>query len=278
MVSVYSSTSGIGSTNTINRNDRMQNQHSTSVSSGKKINKASDDAAGLAISSILSSDVSTLKQSASNLVQGTSVLQTADGALEQAGNILNRMQQLATQANSGSVDANSRNAINEEYQGLKNELNDLGQSTNFNGQKLLDGSFNQTFQAGTDGSDFISADLSSLDLSASSLGLTAMYGASASALTTQSSAQATAGELETAINNLSAYRAQTGAIASEFSTRGDAIQTTIENNQAAESSIIDVDIGRAQTEFQNSKVLSDLAIASAAQGNKISTSLLQLVR
>ncbi|HOO52343.1 MAG TPA: flagellin, partial [Alphaproteobacteria bacterium] len=82
MVSVYSSTSGVGSTSQINRNDRTQNQHSNQLASGKKISKASDDAAGLAISAILGSDVAALKQSSSNLVQGTALLQIADGALD----------------------------------------------------------------------------------------------------------------------------------------------------------------------------------------------------
>lgn len=278
MVSVYSSTSGISSTNQINRNDRLQNNASNSLASGKRINKASDDAASLAIASVLGSDVSSLKQSASNLVQGTALLQTADGALEQAGNILGRMKELSTMANSGSLDTNARTAINDEYQSLSSELNNLGSSTNFNGQNLVDGSFNQNFQAGTSGTSTISADLSSVDLSSSGLGLTGAFGANPNALLTQSSAAGTSSELDSAITNLSNFRSQVGAVSSSFSARGDVLETDIENTLAAQSAIQDADIGKASSDFSGSNLLRDLSIATAAQGNRMSSALLKLVR
>lgn len=278
MVSVYSSTSGISSTHTVNRNDKAQNAAGTQLASGKKINKASDDAASLAIAAVMGADVSALKQSATNLVQGTSLLQTADGALEQAGSILDRMKSLATQANSGSLDPNSQAAINQEYQSLLGELNNLGATVKFNGQNLVDGSFNQNFQAGTDASSTVATDLTSVDLTASGLGLTAGTGASATALSSPAAAQATASELDTAINNLASNRATVGALQSQFSTRGDVLQTEIENTLAAQSAIADADIGEASKNMAGSKLLTDLSIAAAAQGNRLSSSVLQLVR
>lgn len=278
MVSVYSSTTGISSSNQIGRNERTQTQTGNQLSSGKRINKASDDAASLAISAILSSDVSALKQSATNLVQGTSLLQTADGALEQAGQILDRMKSLATQANSGSLDPNSQNAINQEYQSLLGELNNLGATAQFNGQNILDGSFNQTFQSGTDGTDTINADLSTLDLSAAGLGLTGALGANPNALLTQASAQNTSNELDTAINNLASFRSTVGAIQSEFLKRGEVLENSINSALEANSALSDVDIGEASKNFANSRALTDLSIAAAAQGNRLSSSILQLVR
>lgn len=277
MVSV-NSTSGSVYTSQINKNERTQTSALNSVSSGKKINKASDNAAGLAVAMQLMSDVSTLKQAGTNLVQGTSVLQTADGALEQSGNILNRMKELSTQANSGSLDSNSRSAINDEYQALKSELNNLSSSTTFNGQQLLDGSYNRDFQAGTDPSNVVSADLSTVDASSSGLGLTAGAGDSSTALLTQAGAQATSAEIDTAINNLSSYRSQVGAIQSSFTTRGEIVDTEIENTIAAQSAIMDADIGEESSKLSNSSALSDLSIAMAAQGNKMSASILRLVR
>ncbi|HRK97078.1 MAG TPA: flagellin [Alphaproteobacteria bacterium] len=278
MVSVYNSTAGISSTNLINRNDRAQHNAGSALASGKKINKASDDAASLAIATILSSDVSSLKQSATNLVQGTALLQTADGALEQAGNILGRMKSLATQANSGSLDPSAQTAINQEYQSLLGELNNLGTTTNFNGQNLVNGSFNQNFQSGSSATDTLNVDLSSVDLSSAGLGLTAGFGANPNALSTQGSAASTSNELDTAINNLSSFRSQVGSLQLGFSTRGDVVDTEIENTIAAQSALQDADIGKAQTDFTNSKLLTDLSIASAAQGKRMSSSLLQLVR
>lgn len=279
MVSVSSSTSGGGVyTSQINRNDKAVSKSLNAISSGKSINKASDNPAGLAISSLLQADVSTLKQTATNMVQGSALLQTADGGLEQTGNILNRMKELSTQANSGSLDANARSALNTEYQNLSNELNGISSSTTFNGQALLNGSFNQSFQSGTTGVDTLSADLSSVDASLSGLGLTAGGGASPTALLSQAGAQAASTELDTAISNLQSYRSEVGSIASAFSTTGDGIESDINNTIEAVSAISDADIAAQATEFSNSKVLSDLSLAAAAQGNKMSSSYLRLIR
>lgn len=278
MVSVTSSTFGISNSNQINRNDRAQTHAGNMLSSGKRITKASDDAASLAISSILASDVSSLRQSSSNLLQGTALLQTADGALEQAGNILGRMKDLATQANSGSLDSSSRNAINEEYQNLAGELTNLTNNTTFNGQKLVDGTYNQNFQSGADATNTLSANLTSVDMSLSGLGLTAMGGADPLALTTQAGAVASSIELDTALDNLASYRAQIGAAQSQFMTRGDVLETDTENAIAAQSALQDADIGKASSDFAASSLLKDLSIATAAQGNNMSKAMLRLVR
>lgn len=279
MVSVYSSTaSGVSSTSLINRNERSANKSLAEISSGKSINKASDNAAGLAIATQLMSDVSTLRQTSTNMLQGSSLLQTADGGLDQAGNILDRMKELATQASSGSLDANARTAINGEYQNLKDELNGISSNTTFNGQNLLNGTYNNDFQAGTSSSDVISANLTSVDTSSTGLGLTAGAGDNANALSTPASAQATSAELDTAIKNLSAARSQVGSIQSSFETRGDVIDSQIENTISAQSDIMDADIGKSMSEFKNSKLLNDLSLAAASQGNNLKPSLLRLVR
>lgn len=278
MVSVSSSTTSGIYTSQINKNDRTSTKALNELSSGKAINKPSDNAAGLAIATQLLSDVSTLKQSSTNLLQGSSVLQTADGALEQTGNILNRMKELSTQANSGSVDSNSRSAINDEYQNLKTELDNISTTTNFNGQKVVDGSYNNDFQSGTSGSDVIKADLSAIDSSVTGLGLTAGAGASATALSTPASAQATTVELDAAISKVSSYRAEVGALQSSFSTRNDVVEEETANTISAQSAIMDSDIGKAMSEYTNSKLMNDVSLAAAAQGNKMTTSLLKLVR
>lgn len=277
MVAINSSTSNVSNVY-LNRNEKAASKSLGQIASGKSINKSSDNAAGLAIATQLMSDVSSLRQSSNNLVQGSSLLQTVDGALEQSGNILNRMKELSTQASSGALDANSRSAINEEYQNLKSELDSLSSNTTFNGQNLTDGSYNNDFQAGISSSNVINVDLTNVDSSSTGLGLTAAVGGSATALSTPTSAQATSNELDTAINNISSQRAQIGALQSSFSTRGQVVDNEIENTISAQSSIMDADIGKAMSEFKNSKNLSEFALAAAAQGNKMSTSMLKLVR
>jgi flagellin len=270
MVSVNSASGQIYA-NTINRNDQAAKKSLNQIGSGKAINKASDNAAGLAIATQLMTDVSSLRQSSTNLIQGTSILQTADGALEQSSNILNRMKELATQSNSGSLDANARNAINQEYQSLSQELNDLSSSTTFNGQSLVNGTYNNSFQAGVNGTDTINADLTSVNISSAGLGLT-------SNLTTQAGAMAASGELDAAINAVSSARSRIGAELSTFSTRGNVLETQTENTIAAQSAIMDADIGASMTEFIKSKNLSEVSIAAAAQGNQMKSSMLKLVR
>lgn len=278
MVSVNSATSasGVSSTSLIHRNERSAEKSLSAIASGK--NKASDNSAGLAIATQLMSDVSTLRQASTNLLEGNSVLQTADGGLDRAGNILNRMKELSTQASSGAVDSSSRNAINDEYQNLKTELNGISSSTSFNGQSLLNGTYNNNFQAGTTATDVVSADLTSVNVSATGLGLTAGAGDSATALTTQAGAQAASAELDTAIQNLSAQRAHVGSIQSGFQTRQDTVDNTVNNTISAQSDIMDADIGKSMSEFRSSKLMNDVSLAAAAQGNKMSSSLLKLVR
>ncbi|MBP9868058.1 MAG: flagellin [Alphaproteobacteria bacterium] len=278
MASIPSVTTGNIANSYINKNDRAQSKALHALASGKSINKASDNAAGLAIATQLMSDVSTLKQASSNLVQGTAVLQTADGGLQQAGQMLERMKSLATQASSGSVDSTSLAAINTEYQSLVTELDNLSNTTSFNGQNLLNGTYNQSFQAGQAVGDTINANLSAVNSSANGLGLTAGVGASANALSTQTSAMATSAELDTAISNLSSYRAQIGSTLSTFSVRGDVVDSSINSTLEAQSSLMDADIAAEQTNLTNSKVLSELSIASAAQGNRMKSSLLGLLR
>ncbi len=277
-LTISTSTSSLQSQKQLNASNRALEKNVATLSSGRRINSAQDDAAGLAIVMQSQSDISTLKQASTNLVQGSALLQTADGGLQQAGNILNRMKELATQATSGSVDATGRAAINSEYQSLKTELDGLSTSTTFNGQKVLDGSYNNNFQAGTSATDTINADLSTVNVSASGLGLTPAAGANANALLTSTSAQATSAELDTAINNLSSYRSQVGAIQSSFTTRSDVVDTESQSLQEAQSAIQDADIAKSQTDFTNSKLLSELSIAASAQGNRMSSSLLKLVR
>ncbi|HAJ90487.1 MAG TPA: hypothetical protein DCM27_05685 [Rhodospirillaceae bacterium] len=278
MVSVSSATTNGVYTSQLNRTERDATKSLNQVSSGKAIHRASDNAAGLAIATQLSSDVTSLRQSGTNLLQGSSVLQTADGALEQTGNILNRMKELSTQAQSGSLDSNSRSAVNDEYQNLKSELDKISDNTSFNGQKLVDGSYNNNFQAGALGSNVINADLTAIDSSGAGLGLTAGGGGSATALATPASAQATSAELDTAIDRVSSYRAEIGSLQSSLSTRSDVVDSETENTISAQSAIMDADIGKAMSEFKNSNLMNETALAAAAQGNKMASSILKLVR
>ncbi len=253
----------------LNRNSRDQSASLAKLSSGSRIVRASDDAAGLAVGTALQSDVTALKQAATNAVQGQSVLQTADGALSRVGDILQRMKALAVQSNSGSVDATSRGFINTEYQQLLTEAQAIGTNTQFNGDGVIDGGFNFNFQVGTSGTDTIALNLSTVNITTIANG---------SAVDTQANAVTANTTLDTAIDNISTYRATVGALLSRFQYRGDVIDTSIENISAAKSTIMDVDLAAEQTNLVSKQVLTEASIAALSQANQMKSSLLSLVR
>ena len=263
----------------LNKNSREQDKSLSKLSSGSRIVRASDDAAGLAVSSALRADVSSLKAAANNIVQARSVLQTADGALARVGDILQRMKSLTAQAISGSVDATSRGFINQEYQALKAEAIAVGAGTTFNGTALLTGNYNATnnvatFQVGILATETIVADLTAVVVTAA--GLPSL--APAIATTTAALAIAAAPLVDADIDETSASRATVGALLSRFEYRGDVVASTTESLESAISSIVDVDLAAEQTNLVSKQVLTEAAIAALSQANQMKSSLLSLVR
>lgn len=262
----------------LNGNSRAQDKSLAKLSSGSRIVRASDDAAGLAVAARLQANVTTLKQAATNGIQARSLLQTADGALARIGDMLQRMKSLAAQSNSGAVDATARGFINTEYQQLLAEITATVTATTFNGTALINGSFNQNFQVGIAASATIAVTLTTVNANPVNLGLTAASGSNANAVGTQALAVATSNQLDTAINNISSHRARIGALISRFEYRGDVVDTQTDNLDAARSAIMDVDLAAEQTTLTSKRVLTESSIASLAQANQMKQSLLTLVR
>ncbi len=264
----------------LNKNSSEQSKSLAKLSSGSRIVRASDDAAGLAVGTKLKADVTTLKQAATNAVQARSVLQTADGAMARVGDILQRMKSLAAQAISGSVDTTGRGFINTEYQQLLTEIGNIASTTQFNGTNLLSGSYDQTFQVGVAATDIIQvnfvATASAVNMSTGATGLNL----STTVLTGSNGANATnaSARLDTAITTVSTARATVGALLSRFEYRGDVIDSSIENLTSAQSSIMDVDIAAEQSNLVSRQVLTEASIAALTQANQMKSSLLALVR
>ena len=259
----------------LNRNSEDQAKSLSKLSSGSRIVSASDDAAGLAVASRLSADITTLEQAGRNVLQGRAVLQTADGALARIGDILQRMKALAAQSRSGSVDDPSRAFLDAEFDELRNEINAIETATTFNGQALIDGTFTgavATFLVGSDAADTIVADLSGVNVDATTLGI------GASDISSSANANTALGALDTAIDAISADRATIGSFVSRFEYRGEYIESAIENLSAAKSSIMDVDIASEQTNLVAKQVLTEASIAALAQANQSKASLLALLR
>ncbi len=264
----------------LNKNSSEQSKSLAKLSSGSRIVRASDDAAGLAVGTKLKADVTTLKQAATNAVQARSVLQTADGAMARVGDILQRMKSLAAQAISGSVDTTGRSFINTEYQQLLTEIGNISTTTQFNGTNLINGTYSQTFQVGVAATDIITVNFgaagSLVNMSTGATGLaiagTTVAGSNGTAATNASA------NLDTAITTVSTARATVGALLSRFEYRGDVIDSSIENLTSAQSAIMDVDIAAEQSNLVSRQVLTEASIAALTQANQMKSSLLALVR
>jgi flagellin len=238
------------------------------LSSGFRINRAADDAAGLVNSESLRSQVGGLKVATRNAQDGISVAQTAEGALNEVHSILQRMRDLSVQkANVGGNSTTASTALDSEYAALASEVGRIGTSTEFNGQKLLDGTYNAakgTFQVGANAGDTVTLDLSAVDLGANSTAL----GATASSIAT----------VDTQIAAVSAGRGSLGAFQNRLEHTVANLGVAVENLSASESRIRDTDMAQEMTAFSRNQILNQAGTAMLAQANQSSQGVLSLLR
>jgi flagellin len=259
----------------LNLNAAQESSALQKLSSGSRITQASDDAAGLAISTSISSDVTALQQAATNASQATSILQTADGGASQIGNILSRMESLASESASGTVTDSSRQYIQSEFLQLSNEVDSIASGTTYSGQSLLDGTSafgsgtGVSVLVGTSASDTITISL--LSLKATTLGLSGL------SLTSLASASAALTTLGSAINQVSSARANIGALESRFNFSASDISTQTQNLQAARSSITDVDVASEEAALSSAQVKTQAAVSAETAANQMPQYLLKLL-
>lgn len=246
------------------------------LSSGLRINRAADDAAGLAISEGLRSQVGGLTVAARNAQDGISVIQTAEGALTEVHSILQRVRDLAVQAGNDSNNADSRTAIQTEVTALSDELTRIGASTNFNGIKLLDGSnATLTFQVGAGGvaaEDQIGVSLAGANITTVATAVAALT------FDTAANAATSITALDTQIGNVSTARATLGANQNRFESAIKSLNVSKENLSAAESRIRDTDMAEEMVKFTRANILSQAGTAMLAQANQSNQGVLQLLR
>lgn len=242
------------------------------LSSGFRINRAADDAAGLAISEGLRSQVGGLKVAARNAQDGVSVVQTAEGALTETHSILQRMRDLAVQAsNDGALSDTDKAKANAEFSELISELDDIAGKTTFNGTNLLDGSFTaKNFQVGADAGDQLAVSID--DMSSAGLGI------DASTIGTLTDAQSALTAVNTAIGTVSDQRANLGATQNRLEHKINNLNVTVENLSASESRIRDTDMAQEMMSFTRSQILSQAGTAMLAQANQASQGVLSLLR
>jgi flagellin len=239
------------------------------LSSGFRINRAADDAAGLAISERLRGQIAGLDQARRNVQDAVSLVQTAEGSLTEVHAMLQRVRELAVQFKNGSLSNADRTAIQSEVNQLASEIERIGSSAEFNGIKLLNSSQTISFQVGA-------KDAQTITVTTISLGSGSGVGTSYFAL---SSVNATdIQEIDTAIDNVSSQRAQFGAVQNrlEYTLQDAAIYQ--ENLTASESRIRDVDMAAQMVEFTKLQILQQAGTAMLAQANQGSQGVLSLLR
>ena len=247
------------------------------LSTGLRINRAGDDAAGLSISEGLKAQVSGSAQAARNAQDGISVIQTTEGALTEVHSILQRMRDLAVQGANDTNNTAARDAIKKEGDSLGKELDRLTQGTNFNGKDLLKGG-SLSIQVGAGGTtnDTIAVTLG--DVATATGTLSSSTAAAGFNVTTNGDAQTTIGTIDTAIAAVSAQRADLGATQNRLEHAVKSLNVAGENLQAAQSRIADVDMAQEMVKFTKANILSQAGTAMLAQANQSSQGVLSLLR
>lgn len=261
------------------------------LSSGLRINRAGDDAAGLAISEKMRGQIGGLNQAVRNAQDGISLIQTAEGALNETHSILNRMRELTVQASNDTNTLGDRKEIQKEMNELIAEVDRIGDNTQFNTKNLLDGSLDTTgvkFQIGANASQSVELKINSMK--SDEIGSTAtkldtlkvanVAGADATSTTgilNHSTASAAITVIDDAIANVSAERSKLGATQNRLDHTINNLTTTSENLSAAESRIRDVDMAKEMMNFTKNNILNQASTAMLAQANQMPQGVLQLL-
>ena len=241
------------------------------LSSGYKVNRAGDDAAGLTISEKMRSQIRGLNKASTNAEDGISVIQTAEGALNEAHEILQRMNELATQAANDTNTSSDRTAIKKEVDALTSELNRIASTTQFNTMNLLDGKFTgKKLQVGALNGQTISISIKTMN--ATALGVNGLT------VDSNSNAGTSMSKIQAAISKVSTQRSALGALQNRLEHTVKNLDTTSENTQSAESRIRDTDMAAQMVEYSKNNILQQAGQSMLAQANSANQGVLSLLQ
>ena len=241
------------------------------LSSGYKINRAGDDAAGLSISEKMRSQIRGLNKASDNAQDGISLIQVAEGALNETHSILQRMNELATQAANDTNTDTDRGAIGAEMTQLKDEIDRIQSTTQFNTQNLLDGNFTgKNLQIGSLSGQTIAISISQMD--AASLGVDGLD------VTSNSAAGTAMSKIQAAIDTVSTQRSDLGALQNRLEHTINNLDTTSENTSAAESRIRDTDMADEMVQYSKNNILAQAGQSMLAQANQQTQGVLSLLQ
>ena len=274
------------------KNQRALDTAMEQLSTGSKINSAADDAAGLAISTRMTSQINGLNMAVKNANDAINMVNTAEGALIEMTNMLQRMRELALQASNGTTDVNDRSYLNSEYQALYAEIDRIADNTEWNGRTILDNSADGSasgfveFQVGMDTGQVISVDFGNFT-NVSGSGTFADFvsaGATAGTIsaTTTSQAQLTSsaaiGAIDTALDAISNQRATLGGVANRLTFSVDNLTNISVNASASRSAIMDTDYAASTTDLARASIIAQAGTAMLAQANQLPQTVLALLQ
>ena len=252
----------------------QQAKSSEKLSSGYKVNRAADDAAGLTISEKMRSQIRGLNKASDNAQDGISLIQTAEGALNEAHSILQRMNELATQAANDTNTTSDRNAIQAEIDALTSEIDRIASTTQFNTQNLLSGGFTQkNLQVGALSGQKISITIKAMN--ASGLGITA---GTNNVVSTFAKAGVAMKAIQDAISSVSKQRSALGALQNRLEHTVANLDNVAENTQSAESRIRDTDMAEEMVEYSKNNILAQAGQSMLAQANQSTQGVLSLLQ
>ena len=282
-IRIFNNQASINAQRLLGKNSERLAKSVERISSGIRINSAADDAAGLAVSEALRSDIRAMRQAIRNGNDGISMINVTEGALNEQASILIRLRELASQSSTGTVGSTERQTIQLEFNSLRNEVDRISQSTTFNGQGLVDGSLASSIassnhiilQIGINSSSNSQINLNSemnlAEITSSALGIDTL------SLTSVAGALTALDSLNLAINSISQGRGKVGAVQNRLTRTIANLGVAVENLQAAESSIRDADIAEEIAALTRNQILVQSATAMVGQANLIPQSILQLL-
>jgi flagellin len=278
--------------NALVKNERSMNTAMERLSTGQRINGAKDDAAGLAISSRMTSQIRGLEVGIRNANDAISMISTADGAMTEVSNMLQRMRELALQSANGTTTSADRSYLNSEYQNLITEIERIAQNTQWNGRSILQGDANAAsdstvkFQVGANGGQTVAVSFGDIsqsggaaftpfEISAAAAGSFITAGTTASALTTASAALT---KIDSAISAVSTQRATFGAAVNQLTYAIDNLASVKVNAEASRSRILDTDYATETSELARTQIIQQAGTAMLAQANQTAVGVLALLR
>jgi len=277
------------SANALAKNDREMTKAMERLATGSRINSASDDAAGLAVASKLTSQIRGIDQAVRNGNDAISLISTADGAMIEVGNMLQRMRELSVQGGNGTLSSTDLTALNTEFVALRTEIGRIADNTQWNGANLLDGSAGanglMTFQVGYEADQTITVNLGDLQLEGDasySAGATAggVFGNDISSLTitTATLANTSLTAIDVSIAGLDAKRSVLGSTLNTLEFAVDNLANASQNASAARSRIADADYAKETTELARTQIIAQASTAMLSQANQQALSVMALLK